>query len=409
VIHYITTNGIGNAWVAEELHVIGDKGVPFELHSLRSPHQNFYGSEWSERIDRETHILYPLPVASFLLSQLLAPLLFGTAYFAALANALFGERESSSVRVRVLAHFFVACHWARGLRSRDVSLIHAQWIHSAGSVAMYGAWLLRVPFSFTGHAVDLFRDRAALADKVRRADRIICISRFHRDLYEKTYGAPRDKLTIVYCGIELDRYPYRPRAPHTGPVRILSVGRLVEKKGFGPLIEACHLLEQRGLDFECVIGGSGPLLETLRAQVSALGLDARVSVTGEAIPQSELWEFLTRGDVFAQPCVWSKDDDVDGTPRTLMEAMATGCASISTRIAGIPDIIEHGVSGLLVEPEDAVGLAAGLEQLIRDPALRAELSRSGRKQIEEHFEIQSNLDVLASVFRDYVKARERTA
>ena len=122
-------------------------------------------------------------------------MLFGRRYFAALANALFGKRESLRCRFAALSHFFVACHWARKLRRESVSLIHSQWIHSCGTIGMYGAWLLGCPFSFTGHATDLFRDRVALEDKIRRADFIVCISKFHQNLY-KTLGARDDQLSI---------------------------------------------------------------------------------------------------------------------------------------------------------------------------------------------------------------------
>lgn len=404
MIHYITTNGIGNAWVAAELEVMRRKGVPFALHSLRGPHQNFFGSPEADQLNRETRLIYPLPKRDFALSMLLAPFLFGTRYFAALGNALFGRRENQRARIAAIAHFFVACHWARGLRRRrreePIDLIHAHWIHSAGTVAMYGAWLLGVPFGFTGHAVDLFRDRVALDDKIERGDPIICISEFHRNFYLER-GARPQALHIVYCGIDTSDFGFRSK-PRTGPPRIASVGRLVEKKGFHLLIDACKLLADRGLDFTCVIAGDGPLEKELRRQVADLGLENRVEVTGKPLLQEELPGFLAAADLFAQPCIWSKDNDVDGTPRTLMEAMAVGLPSVSTRLAGIPDIIEDGESGLLVEPNDTQGLADALERLIRDPALADRLAAGGRAQIEAKFEIDSCLEPLAALFLSHL-------
>lgn len=400
MIHYITTSGIGNAWVAAELEVMERKGVPFALHSLRGPHQNFFGSAWAARLDGATRLIYPLPPASFALSVLLAPLLFGRRFVAALGNALFGARESFRGRLASIAHVFVAAHWARGLRAagEPVALVHAHWAHSAATVGMYGAWLLDVPFSFTGHAVDLFRDRVALRDKVRRADFIACISEFHRAFY-KEWGARDEQLHVVYCGIDAEAFAYR-RPPRGGRrPRVLSVGRLVEKKGFHVLIDACRALADRGVDFECVIAGDGPWEGRLRAQVARLGLEEVVTVTGKALLQEELPDFLAGGDLFAQPCVWSADNDVDGTPRTLMEAMACGAPSVSTRLAGIPDIIEHDRSGLLVEPNDADGLADALGRLLADPAAAERLARGGRAQILRKFQIDDCLEPLAELFR----------
>lgn len=400
MIHYITTNGIGNAWVAAELEVMQRKGVPFVLHSLRGPHQNFFASEAVARMNRETRLIYPLPWLGLLVSLLVAPFMFRGRFFSALGNALFGERENARARLAGLAHCVVACHWARGLRrgAEPVGVIHAHWIHSAGTVAMYGAWLLGVPFSFTGHAVDLFRDRVALKDKIRRAARIVCISEFHRRFYLE-HGARPEQLCLVYCGIDTSAFDFR-RKPRSGPARVVSVGRLVEKKGFHVLIEACRELTARGVEYTCVIAGDGPLESALRAQVSAAGLEGRVEVTGRAVLQEDLPAFLSAADLFAQPCVWSKDNDVDGTPRTLMEAMAVGLPSVSTRIAGIPDIIEDGSSGLLVEPEDAAGLADALARLIEDLALADALARGGRERIERVFDLETCLDPLAAMFRE---------
>jgi glycosyltransferase involved in cell wall biosynthesis len=117
--------------------------------------------------------------------------------------------------------------------------------------------------------------------------------------------------------------------------------------------------------------------------------------------QEELPGFLSAADIFAQPCVWSRDNDVDGTPRTLMEAMAIGLPSVATRIAGIPDIIQDGQSGLLVEPNDAASLAGALQRLIEDPALADRLATAGRAQIEEKFQIDACLEPLAEAFRSY--------
>ena len=133
-----------------------------------------------------------------------------------------------------------------------------------------------------------------------------------------------------------------------------------------------------------------------------LGLRARVNLTGKPILQEELPDFLAGGDVFAQPCVWSKDNDVDGTPRTLMEAMACGIPSVSTRLVGIPDIIEDGLSGLLVAPGEAAPLADALYRVLKDPALADRLAHGGREQILRKFQIDHCLEPLAELFRIYL-------
>ena len=395
-ICYITTNGIGNAWVAAELKVLGEKGINIDLYSMRRPHQSFFGSDWANKISQQTECLYPLPILSFFFSILAAPFLFRARFFSGLWNALWSPRENIRARVAGLAHFFVACHWARQIRPKNYQLIHSQWIQSGGTIGFYASWLLDIPFSFTGHAVDLFRDRCALKDKVKHADFIIAISQFHKDFYIAE-GASAEKIHIVYCGIDLDEYVYS-YSERKEPVKILSFGRLVEKKGYSTLIKACGLLRDLGLDFHCEIAGSGPEYEALKKLTASLNLDNWVTITGNAPNQEEIEEWMKTGDIFAQPCCWSADNDVDGIPRSLMEAMAVGIPSISTAVAGIPDLIEHMKTGLLIAEQDPEELAKAIKLLMDDPSLRQELSKGGRQLIEQTFNLATCLDPLAEIF-----------
>lgn len=401
-IHYITSNGIGNAWVANELSRVDAAGVPFVLHAMRSPEKLLHGSEWAIRMNRETIVVYPLPVLGMIWSSVVAPSLFRGRFFAALGNALFGEKEHLRARIAGIAHFFVACHWARSVldKSELPAHIHSQWVHSGGTIAMYGAWLLDVSFSFTGHAADLFRDRCALEDKIRRADFIVCISEFHRAFYLK-HGARQEQLFIAYCGIDPGWF-YPPQADgksKQAPYRIVSSGRLVEKKGFSFLVDACRILADRGEDFECLIGGSGELEAQLKTQVQNLGLADKVTVTGKTLVQEKIIEFMHGGDVYVLPCVWAADDDVDGLPQMLMEAMACGLPAISTRLVGIPDLVEDGVSGLLVEPNDAAALADAIARLMHDRTLGQQLAEAGRNRVLEKFNLENCLEPLIARYR----------
>ncbi len=404
MIHYVTTNGVGNAWVAQELRGLERDGIPFVLHSLRSPGVSFFGAEDVGKIDRETRLLYPMPVVGGLLSGLTAPFRYRSRFVGALWNALTSERESARVRAAGIWHLFVACHLADTLRKESVTQIHSQWIHSGGTVAMYGAWLLGVPFSFTGHAADLFRERAALRDKIRRADFIVCISSFHRAFFLEN-GARPEQLVTVHCGIDTSLFSPGTRQRAAGErFRISSAGRLVDKKGFDVLIRACALLRERGRDFECVIGGSGPLEAALRRQIAEANLQGHVTLTGEALKQEDIPEFMHAGDVYCLPCVWAADNDVDGLPQMLMEAMACGVPAISTRLVGIPDLVEDEKTGLLVEPNQVEPLADALERLMDDPVLSRRLAEAGRLQVLEKFNIETCLTPLLERYRAQLEA-----
>ena len=398
----MTTNGLGNATVGNEIKFLLKYGITVRLHSLSPSDAPFFESEQIQEIHKDAGVLYPVSKGKLLFSALAAPFLFRGRLFSAAWNAVFGRRESFKIRLKGMWHLLMAAYWATSLRHEKISLIHSQWIHSAGTVAMYGAWLLGVPFSFTGHAADLFRDRAALLDKIERAEFIVCISEFHREFFLQN-GARPDQLHIVYCGIDGKHFVPVPagRQPVTVP-RILSSGRLVEKKGFNYLIDACALLKARGVAFECVIGGSGPLETELRDQIAASGLGDEVHLTGEAIKQEHIPEFMHSGHLYCLPCVWAADNDVDGLPQMLMEAMACGLPSVSTRLVGIPDLVIDRETGLLVEPESPEQLADALQLLLEDPELSQQLAQEGRRIVLEKFDINRSLEPLVALFRKYL-------
>ncbi len=401
-IAYFSAFGAGDAWVVNELRRVEQAGIPFTLNALRRPHQTFFRSAWMEKLSANTHYLYPVRAWDVATSLALGPFLFGARFFTAFLNTVTGPREHFRARLASLAHFAMACTWARHVRQNPPAHIHSQWIHANGTVAMYGAWLLDCSFSFTGHAADLFRERCALSDKIRRAEFIVCISEFHRQFYLDE-GADPANLFVVYCGI--DPSDFSPRAADTAvgdPPLIASSGRLVDKKGFHILIDACALLRDRGESFRCRIGGSGPLESALRDQVAALGLEDLVEVTGEAICQEDLPAFMHRADVYCLPCVWATDRDVDGLPQMLMEAMACGVPVVSTRLVGIPDLIIDGETGLLVESGDARQLADALARLFHDVALRTALSRAGRTHVTAKFDINTCLAPLFERFREKI-------
>lgn len=406
MIHYMTIQGVGDAWVGNELRGVKAAGIPVALHALRRPAKTFFSSGDIAALDRETRTIYPLSKGRALAALIAAPFRFGGRFWRALGSALFGPRESLRIRALGLWHLAVACHWAAGLRGERVSLIHSQWAHAGASVAMYGARLLGVPFSFTGHAADLFRERAALRAKIRAAEFIVCISEFHRRFY-LSEGARPEQLFVVYCGIDTSHFtPVRRARPAGAPIRILSSGRLVEKKGFDVLIEALALLKAGGRPFEAVIAGSGPLEADLRARIAAKGLEDRVTLTGEALKQEDIPAFMATGDIYTLPCQRAPDGDIDGLPQMLVEAMACGLPSVSTDLVGIPDLVADGETGLLIPSEDAPALAAALARLDDDAALADRLAVAGREIVLSRFDLSTCLEPLLGRYRSALESKQ---
>jgi len=178
---------------------------------------------------------------------------------------------------------------------------------------------------------------------------------------------------------------------------LLSVGQLKEKKGFSYLIEACRFLKNRGYDFRCEIVGEGPKRAELEALITALDLDGTVVLQG-ALPHSEVVARYAQATLFALACVLAEDGDRDGIPNVVLEAMAMQVPVVSTRLSGIPEVVEDGLTGLLVQPGDAKTLADALARLLDAPDLRERLGRQGRKRVEERFNSRNNVGQLIELF-----------
>jgi colanic acid/amylovoran biosynthesis glycosyltransferase len=265
--------------------------------------------------------------------------------------------------------------------------VHAHF----GGVAARTAWWLRELFgfsySFTGHANDIFCDhKFPIGNEalVRGARFVVTETDYARRWMEAKYPHAAGKVFRVFNGIDVDGFP--PRAP-AGPVpRIVSVGRFVEKKGFGDLIDACALLRERGLDFACEIIGAGPLEAVLRERIAARRLGGGVRLLGPR-PQKEVREALARADLFALACAPEGDGGSDNLPTVIMEAMACGLPIVSTRLAGVPEMVSDGVEGFLTEPNDPPAFAAALERLLRDRDLAARCGAQSRASALEKYSL----------------------
>jgi glycosyltransferase involved in cell wall biosynthesis len=274
------------------------------------------------------------------------------------------------------------------LRERGIRHVHAHF----GGIAARTAWWLRklygISYSFTGHANDIFCDTdfpVTNADVVRDARLVVTETDYARRWMEEKYPDARGKVFRVFNGVAADGF--LPRAAPAAPPRIISVGRYVEKKGFGDLIEACRLLRTRGLDFVCEIIGGGPLETALGAQIAAAKLEQHVHLLGPR-SQSEVRRKLAEARIFVLACVPEKEGGSDNLPTVIMEAMLSSLPVISTRLAGVPEMIEHGRDGLLVPPGSPADLAEAMEKLLADPGTAAALGREGRVAAEEKFVVE---------------------
>lgn len=291
------------------------------------------------------------------------------------------------------------------LAARGIAHVHAHFASSATSVARLAARLAGVPYSFTAHAKDLYHesvDPADLRRKLADAAAVVTVSDYNLAYLRESFGADAARVRRVYNGLELARFPYAP--PSDRPQRILAVGRLVEKKGFDVLVEACALLREGGRRVECLIVGEGERRSDLAALIEARGLGRLVHLVGPQ-PQGEVARLVRSGAVFAAPCVVGADGNRDGMPTVLLEAMALGTPCVATDVTGIPELIEDGSSGLLVAQRDPAGLAAALARLLDDEQLRMRLAAAARRRVEADFDGARNAAALRAYFAGVQRER----
>ena len=246
---------------------------------------------------------------------------------------------------------------ARAVRSYGLTHLHAHFATQATSVARLASYLSGCSYSFTAHAKDIFHNDVSALDLSRKladASAAVSVSDFNVDYLQQHYGLAAERVQRIYNGLELDRFSYS--APYHRRPHIVAVGRLVEKKGFPVLIDACGQLAAAGVDFTCDIIGAGPLEQALREQIAQLGLSRRISLLGPR-PQQEIIECVRAGAMFVAPCIQANDGDRDGLPTVLLEAMALGTPSIATDVTGIPEIIQHEITGLLLPQYDSQALS----------------------------------------------------
>ena len=289
------------------------------------------------------------------------------------------------------------------LRDSGTRLLHTHFAWLSGAAAWIMARLLEIPFTVTVHAFDLYSSQNDLLPLVaREADHIIAISEFNRRHIEASGAAPPGKISVIHCGVDveaLDREPPRLKERSgSGPLRILSVGSLVPKKGHRVLIAACRRLERSGLDFECTIIGGGPDAPALRKQAGDDGRGHRIRLTG-ACSSPEIIEAYRRHDLFVLACQVAPDGDRDGIPVVLMEAGILGLPLLSTTVSGIPELVIHGRTGWLVPPGDDSALADAIALLASDPDLRKRLGDGAREHVRAWFAVERSAQQLASLFR----------
>ena len=387
---------ITETFILYEILALEARGVTVDVHPLLREREESVHPEAARLLKRiRFHSFLSLPIIA---ANAHYAFRRPVAYFGALYEVLSGPFGSLNFFAGAAGIFPKSVRFAYEMERAGVQHVHAHFATHPTVAALIIHRLTGIPFSFTVHGHDLHVEKRMLAEKLSAARFAVAISDYNRDTMIEECGEwAKGKIAVVHCGIDPRVFDATARKTRgDGTLKMLCVGRFDEVKGHPVLVEACRKLSERGIPFVCDLVGEGPRRPEVEALIERAGLTGRVRTLGPQ-PRLEVVRLLSECDVFALPSVMAANGEREGIPVSLMEAMAMGIPVVSSKLSGIPELVESGVSGVLVEPGDASALSESLEKLAREPELRARLGEAGRAKVLRDFDLSLNVDRLAAL------------
>jgi glycosyltransferase involved in cell wall biosynthesis len=397
---------ISKTFILREIGALRALGLDVQPFSVRRapPAQLLTEAERAEA--RRTFAILPIGPLRLLAAHLALVVADPRLYARVLGEALRQRPPGLRAWLWALFYFAEAGVLAHELIRRRIDHVHAHFANVGGSVAQRAAALARCSWSLTLHGHGDFSrpTELGLADKIRAARFVVCVSAFGRSqALLHSEPAHWSKVHVVHCGVDTRRFPAPALLPATppasgGPLRLLSVGRLSPEKGQRFLVEAVALLGQRGVDVSCRLVGDGPERAALEQLSRALGVSDRVRLEG-AVGQDRIQDFYEQADLFVMSSL------SEGLPVALMEAMAKQLPVVAPRITGIPELVESGVHGLLFAPASSEALAEAIAALAGDVERRRRMGVAGRARVLREFDVSATVRPLYELFMAEAGAR----
>ncbi len=386
---------ITETFILEEVRDLRARGVDVEVFPLFGPRGGEVHAAW-DGLRACTH--YHRSLAwEMVAAQLHWLRRRPRAYLGAWWRALRGNATSRKLFLRTPVVVAKGALVARRIEAHRIRHVHAHWATHPALAAWVVRALTGIGYSFTAHAHDLYVDTAMLREKVDAARFVVTISEFNRAFLEAHCGRTATRnVHVVRCGVDLAAFAAAPRHVPEVPT-FVCVASLREYKGHDVLLDACRILRERGVVARTLLAGDGDRRRHVEARIAREGLGDRVVLLGPQ-PHERIPELLASATAMVLPSVRARDGQMEGIPVALMEAMAAGVPVVSTRLSGVPELVDDGVSGLLVPERDAAALAAAMERLARDRDLGERLALVARRTIRERFDRTRNVATLQALF-----------
>ncbi len=388
---------VSQTFCDSEMLALERMGVSLEIASINPPSTSFRHERLRE-LRAEIH--YPPPSPVLKARMALQERVQGKKWAALAAlreehDGRYGAEFKAGIRARNGLYF------AMLFQRLGVDHVHVHFANRATHTALFIKRFAGIPFSFTAHAQDFMVDLGSddlLREMCAEAAFVVAVSDFSKKLLQETCPDSAGKILRIYNGLDPESFPRRGAAPETaGPIRILSVGRLIEFKGFHHLVGACARLKRTGIEAECTIVGEGPWEQRLKSLAEGLGVTGEVRFAG-VLSQEEIKRELERSDMFVLASVVDAQGASDILPTVITEAMASELPVISTTVAGVPEMVDDKKTGLLVPPGDEEALADAIAALAKDPEARRRYGRAGLEKAGEVFSLEKTAAQLKEKF-----------
>ena len=393
---------LSESFIINEIFILEKLGLRLHIFAMRNPHENIVNDRVLKINAKVTYIpdhLFSYFFTFFKTNWQLyrsQPKLYSKVLRFAISTS-FHQSSSAPLKRFLQAAYLVQ----RCLPGNGIVHLHAHFSHDPTTVAFFASRLTGLEYSISAHAKDIYvQDGNFLNQKIFQAKFIVTCTEFNQK-HLQLLSNGHTPIFRCYHGIDLDLFGSDQRLIAGGTPQILSVGRLVPKKGFAVLIEALALLRRKGYGFHCQIIGDGPLKATLLKQISDLHLKDYVEIL-PPVSQQELLQFYRKVFLFALACEEQEDGDRDGIPNVIVEAMAVGLPVVSTNISGIPECVKNNVNGILVREKDPSAFCDALASLITQPNLAREFGFGGKEIVKKHFDASRNIAAIASVFQKVI-------
>lgn len=395
---------ISESFISNEILLLERQGISIHIFSMRHPRESFSHNSVQQikaRVDYlPQSILEALPQLLFynLVLAVKKPGVYLQAILMAFRRFL-RTRKSATIKHLLQAGYLVQ----KLLPGSRVVHFHAHFAHSPSSVAMFASRLSGLDFSFTGHAKDIYTSNAQqLREKMLSARFVVTCTEFNRRHLSALAGNGGVSLYRIYHGIDLGLFTggesrRNPRAPY----HFVTVARLVPKKGLPTVYRALQRLQRRGVDFQHTLIGDGDDRDNLLALIPDLGLSGACRWVG-TLTHEDVLAYYRRSDLFVLGCEQAANGDQDGIPNVFVECLAMGLPVVGTRLSAIPELIEDGRTGLLVQPGNDEEMANAMLRILTNTHLREQMIHSGKEKVRQAFNNQNLIEELFSVYRKEV-------